>query len=118
MSSYVSNGHELFLKWHEQLGPYVRIRLLHRHIVLVADPATAIDIYGRGSNSCPQRTPEYTAFDKVGWQQGAAGPHFRTWSLSSVLEVGWSHMCWPMFHAANNSNDEGAGDNDDVPHPA
>lgn len=93
MSGYVSNGHELFLKWHEQLGPYVRIRLLHRHVVLVADPATAIDIYGRGSNRCPQRTPEYTAFDKVNQWGLAAGQQGHTLLQQGHVYVTcmWSH---------------------------
>lgn len=36
MALHVRNGHEQFLKWHEALGGIVRIRLLHRDVVLVA----------------------------------------------------------------------------------
>lgn len=65
MALHVSNGHEQFLKWHEAYGKFVRIRILHRDIVLVADPKAASDLLAKGPNECPRRTPEYTTFNLV-----------------------------------------------------
>jgi hypothetical protein len=65
MAQHATNGHEQFLKWHEKLGGIVRIRLLHRDIVLVADPQVAAEVLAKGPNECARRTPEYTTFDIV-----------------------------------------------------
>lgn len=65
MALHVDNGHEQFLKWHEAYGKIVRIRLLHRDIVLVADPKAAADVLSKGPNECSRRTPEYKTFDVV-----------------------------------------------------
>lgn len=67
MALHVSNGHEQFLKWHEAYGRFVRIRILHRDIVLVADPKAAWELLAKGPNECPRRTPEYTTFNVVGF---------------------------------------------------
>ncbi|WIA39640.1 hypothetical protein OEZ86_005717 [Tetradesmus obliquus] len=63
MALHVSNGHEQFLKWHEVYGPIVRLRLLYRDVVIVADPQVASELLGKGPNECPRRTPEYTLFN-------------------------------------------------------
>eukprot|EP00878_Enallax_costatus_P000874 GHUV01001001.1.p1 GENE.GHUV01001001.1~~GHUV01001001.1.p1 ORF type:complete len:563 (+),score=98.44 GHUV01001001.1:141-1829(+) len=63
MALHVHNGHEQFLKWHEAYGDIVRIRILHRDIVLIADPKSAADVLAKGSNECARRTPEYKTFD-------------------------------------------------------
>jgi hypothetical protein len=66
MALHVSNGHEQFLKWHEAYGPIVRLRLLYRDVVIVADPQIASELLSKGPNECPKRTPEYTLFNAVG----------------------------------------------------
>jgi cytochrome P450 len=65
LALHVSNGHEQFIKWHEAYGPIVRLRLLHRDVVIVADPQVASELLSRGPNECPKRTPEYTLFNAV-----------------------------------------------------
>lgn len=65
MALHVSNGHEQFLKWHEKYGSIVRLRLLHRDVVIVADPKVAAELLQKGPNECPRRTPEYTTFNAV-----------------------------------------------------
>lgn len=65
MAQHVTNGHEQFLRWHEKFGAIVRIRLLHRDIVLVADPQVAAEVLAKGPNECARRAPEYTTFDVV-----------------------------------------------------
>jgi hypothetical protein len=81
MALHVSNGHEQFIRWHEAYGPIVRLRLLHRDVVIVADPQVASELLSRGPNECPKRTPEYTLFNAVGF--------------------GASASCWLMGHPAN-----------------
>eukprot|EP00775_Hariotina_reticulata_P011944 gene11944-12087_t len=70
MAQHVTNGHEQFLRWHEKLGGIVRIRLLHRDIVLIADPQVAAEVLAKGPNECARRAPEYTTFDVAHGQAG------------------------------------------------
>jgi hypothetical protein len=94
-----ARAHELFLRWHEAYGPTLRIRLLHRTLVLIADAGDAAQVLGKGPNECFARTPEYTTFDVVRrcWA-GGQGTHCalfcgartpscaveRVWSLPAV----------------------------------
>eukprot|EP00882_Tetradesmus_deserticola_P013534 GHRQ01014369.1.p1 GENE.GHRQ01014369.1~~GHRQ01014369.1.p1 ORF type:complete len:398 (+),score=53.30 GHRQ01014369.1:222-1415(+) len=72
MALHVSNGHEQFLKWHDTYGPIVRLRLLHRDVVIVADPQVASELLSKGPNECPRRTPEYTLFNAAHGMPGYA----------------------------------------------
>lgn len=83
MALHVSNGHEQFLKWHQALGGIVRIRLLHRDVVLVADPLVAAQVLAKGPNECARRTPEYTTFDVV----SCTGHSSNSWSGSHRLRL-------------------------------
>lgn len=57
--------HEQFLRWHEALGPVVRLRIFHRDVILVADPKVAAQVLAKGPNECHKRAPEYTTYDVV-----------------------------------------------------
>lgn len=73
LCQYVYNPHQQFLKWHEQLGPIVRLRIFHRDVVLVADPQVASQLLSKGPNECYRRAPEYVTYDAVGAAAGGWG---------------------------------------------
>lgn len=68
--THVQQAHKLWLAWHERLGPFVRIRVAHHELVLIADPAAASEILNTGPNYCPKRPPQYGEFDWVRWGLG------------------------------------------------
>jgi hypothetical protein len=80
-----AQAHELYLRWHEAHGGIVRVRLLHRDVVLIADPAAAAQVLAAGPNECARRTPEYALFDAVRWSLG--GRSLGGWV---VCERSWS----------------------------
>lgn len=61
----VTDRHQLYKEWHEKFGPFVRIRIAHRSMLMVADPAAAASILVKGPGYVAQKPPEYTAFDVV-----------------------------------------------------
>ncbi len=81
LARHVANPAPLFAAWHDAAGPVLRVRLAHRLIVLVADPAIAAAVYAAsGPSACLRRTPEYATFDVVRFAQ-------RTGSRASMLQL-------------------------------
>lgn len=64
-SCRVADRHKLYTEWHERFGPFVRIRIAHRSMLLVADPSAANSVLTKGPNYVPRKPSEYTAFDVV-----------------------------------------------------
>jgi hypothetical protein len=65
LQSRVIDRHRLYTEWHEQFGRFVRVRVAHRNMLLVADPAAASSILVKGPGYVPRKPSEYTAFDVV-----------------------------------------------------
>lgn len=65
LAACVATPHEQMLKWHEDLGSIVRLRIFHRDVVLVSDPQVAAQVLAKGSNECWKRAPEYATYDAV-----------------------------------------------------
>ena len=57
--------HAFFRQWHEKYGPVFRLWLVYREFVLVADPAIAAQILGKGPQYVHQKVPEYAALNPV-----------------------------------------------------
>eukprot|EP00882_Tetradesmus_deserticola_P013897 GHRQ01014762.1.p1 GENE.GHRQ01014762.1~~GHRQ01014762.1.p1 ORF type:complete len:265 (+),score=77.84 GHRQ01014762.1:176-970(+) len=73
LAERVTDRHRLYTEWHERFGPFVRVRVAHRSMLLVADPAAAASILVKGPGYVPQKPPEYTAFDVAHGLQGFNG---------------------------------------------
>lgn len=65
LAQCANTPHEQFLKWHEQLGNIVRLRIAYRDVVLIADPQVAAQVLSKGPNECFRRAPEYATYDAV-----------------------------------------------------
>jgi hypothetical protein len=84
----VADRHKLYTEWHEQFGPFVRVRVAHRNMLLVADPAAASSILVKGPGYVPKKPSEYTAFDVVRANRNNTAFNYtsalcRCWSMSS-----------------------------------
>lgn len=74
---------EWFRKTHEKYGPIFRVRILHREMVIIADPRVAAQVLNKGPNYVPRKASEYSGIDPVShevhsWERvartvGAAG---------------------------------------------
>ncbi|KAF6261970.1 cytochrome P450 [Scenedesmus sp. NREL 46B-D3] len=73
MIERVADRHRLYTEWHERFGPFVRVRIAHRNMLLVADPAAASSILVKGPGYVPRKPSEYTAFDVAHGLQGYNG---------------------------------------------
>lgn len=73
MVERVADRHRLYTEWHERFGPFVRVRIAHRCMLLVADPAAASSILVKGPGYVPRKPSEYTAFDVAHGLQGYNG---------------------------------------------